>query len=48
LDKEIMTRYAPVVPFYYQKEYTLIGDKVGGVELGLSSGWPEYTSAYAK
>jgi peptide/nickel transport system substrate-binding protein len=48
LDKEIMTKYAPVVPFYYQKEYTLIGDKVGGVELGLSSGWPEYTSAYAK
>ncbi|BCJ28211.1 ABC transporter substrate-binding protein [Actinocatenispora sera] len=48
LDKEIMTKYAPVVPFYYQKEYTLIGKKVGGVDLGLSSGWPEYTSAYAK
>ncbi|HEY3502905.1 MAG TPA: ABC transporter substrate-binding protein [Actinocatenispora sp.] len=48
LDKEIMTKYAPLVPFYYQKEYTLIGTKVGGVALGLSSGWPEYTSAFAK
>ncbi len=48
LDKEIMEKYAPVIPFYYDKEYTLIGSKVGGVKLGVSSGWPEYTSAYAK
>ena len=48
LDKEIMTKYAPVVPLYYQKEYTLIGTKVGGCDLGKSSGWPEYTSVYAK
>jgi len=48
IDKSIMTKDAPVVPLYYQKEYTLLGKKVGGVDLGLSSGWPEYTSAYAK
>jgi peptide/nickel transport system substrate-binding protein len=48
LDKEIMTKYAPFVPFYYQKEYTMVGSKVGGCYLGNSSGWPELTSIYAK
>jgi peptide/nickel transport system substrate-binding protein len=48
LDKEIMTKYAPVVPFYYDKEYTLVGSKVGGCVLGNSSGWPELTGVFAK
>ncbi|HEY3502906.1 MAG TPA: ABC transporter substrate-binding protein [Actinocatenispora sp.] len=48
LDKEIMTKYAPVVPMYYDKEYTLTGSKVGGAYLGASSGWPELTSAFCK
>lgn len=48
LDKEIMTKYAPFVPFYYQKEYTLVGGKVGGCYLGNSSGWPELTNVYVK
>ncbi|MGA8115640.1 MAG: ABC transporter substrate-binding protein [Actinocatenispora sp.] len=48
LDKELMTKYAPVVPLYYQKEYTLVGSKVGGCALGVSSGWPELTNVYAK
>ncbi|GAA4207257.1 ABC transporter substrate-binding protein [Actinocatenispora rupis] len=48
LDQEIMTKYAPVVPFYYDKTYQLVGSKVGGVYLGASSGWPEYTNAFAK
>ncbi|BCJ28212.1 ABC transporter substrate-binding protein [Actinocatenispora sera] len=48
LDKEIMTKYAPVVPVWYDKEYTLTGSKVGGCVLGNSSGWPELTGVFAK
>jgi len=48
LDQAIMTKYAPVVPMYYDKEYTLTGSKVGGCVLGNSSGWPELTGVFAK
>lgn len=48
LDKEIMTRYAPVVPVDYQKNYSLVGTNVGGVFLSSFVGAPVYYNAYLK
>jgi peptide/nickel transport system substrate-binding protein len=48
LDKEIMTKYAPVVPVSYQKNYSLVGTNVGGVLLSSFVGAPVYYNAYLK
>lgn len=46
LDKKIMTRYAPVVPVYYDKAYQLFGTKLGNVKIGQVTGWPTYYNVY--
>ncbi len=48
LDEHIMRDYAPAVPVDYQKSYTLVGDKVGGVFLSGFVGAPVYYDAYLK
>ncbi|HEY3502909.1 MAG TPA: ABC transporter substrate-binding protein [Actinocatenispora sp.] len=48
LDEHIMRAYAPVVPIYYLKNYSLVGDKVGGVFLSAFVGAPVYYNAYVK
>ncbi|BCJ37664.1 ABC transporter [Actinocatenispora thailandica] len=48
LDKDIMTKYAPVVPVWYDKAYQLYGTNVGNMKIGQSTGWPVYFNAYLK
>ncbi|MGA8117305.1 MAG: ABC transporter substrate-binding protein [Actinocatenispora sp.] len=48
LDKDIMTKFAPVVPVYFDKAYQLYGTNVGNMKISQSSGWPVYYDAYLK
>lgn len=48
LDKKIMTEFVPLIPAYYDANYTLIGSKVGNAFLSDAFGFPGLTNIYAK
>lgn len=48
LDREIMEKYAPVVPLTSFRSFTLSGSRVGGIYLSLEVGLPLLRNAYVK
>jgi peptide/nickel transport system substrate-binding protein len=48
LDRDIMTKYAPVVPLTYEKNFSLIGTRVGGAFLSAPYGLPALTNIFVK
>jgi len=48
LDKKIMTDYAPVVPAYYDANYTLIGSKVGNAFVSDAFGQTGLSNIFVK
>ena len=48
LDEEIMRKYAPLVPLTYERNYTLIGSKVGGAFLSDSYGATSLLNIFVK
>lgn len=48
LDKKIMEEYAPLVPIYYGKSFSLYGSKVGGLFQLASIGTIAFTDLYVK
>ncbi len=48
LDEKIMKEYAPVVPVYYDRSYSLFGSKIGGAYLSGLWGSPSLQDVYVK
>jgi peptide/nickel transport system substrate-binding protein len=48
LDKEIMTKYAPLIPMYYDHSLSLVGSKIGGVYLSTTWGSVSLQNVYLK
>jgi peptide/nickel transport system substrate-binding protein len=48
LDEKIMKEYAPLIPVYYDKSYSLFGSKVGGAYLSGLWGSPSLQNVYVK
>lgn len=48
LDEKIMKEYAPIVPVYYDRWYSLVGSKIGGAYLSSLWGAPSLQNVYIK
>jgi peptide/nickel transport system substrate-binding protein len=48
LDQKIMTDFAPVIPAYYDNNYTLTGSKVGNAFVSDAYGLPGLSNVYVK
>jgi peptide/nickel transport system substrate-binding protein len=48
LDEKIMKEYAPAVPVYYDRSYSLFGSKIGGLYLSGLWGSPSLQNVYVK
>jgi peptide/nickel transport system substrate-binding protein len=48
LGKDIMTRYAPVVPLFYDRNFSLVGSRVGGAFLSTPMGATSLVDIFVK
>ena len=48
LGRDVMTRYAPLVPLFYDRNFSLVGSRVGGAFLSAPMGATSLVNVFVK